>query len=160
MFEYTDGNWDKSEYFDFPSVKTADTSEELIAFYELHAKIVDSSKEMSEDAKRLTYYNLSLGHNTGVCDLFEEKLIVKKSVYKEVLELIDDEEAKEKLSGVMDFDEILIDQSHASMLSHATANAYEKSQDSEQREFLSEFSKLMQDIAYEKAIYIVGRNFE
>lgn len=160
MFEYTDGNWDKTSYFDFPKVRTGDANQELIAFYELHAKIVDSSKEMSEEDKKITYYALSLGHNTGVCDLFEEKVLVKKGVFISALNLISDEEAKSKLAGVLDFDEILIDHTHAAMLSRASADAYSRSQDEEEKKFLSDFSNLMQDIAYERAIYIVGRNVE
>ena len=83
-----------------------------INFYKLGKRFVDSEKSIPKEASEVMYYTLSVGHHTGIIDCFECALSVPVDVYEKILALIEEEDVKRKLAGVLNFGEIQIDKTH------------------------------------------------
>lgn len=79
-----------------------------IGFMRLTQKFVDSEHSVPEESTDILYYTLSVGHHTGVIDCFRCDLQMPDETYKAIVDLMTNEEAKQKLSGIFKFGEIEI----------------------------------------------------
>lgn len=99
---------------DAPNAVRVDGS--TVEFRKLARKFVDSASSIPEEASDVLYYTLAVGHHTGVIDCFERALSMPVGTYEKIVALMDDEQARFKLSGVLRFGEIEIDKSHVGLL--------------------------------------------
>lgn len=85
-----------------------------VRFYRLTSRFVDSESSMPEKAKDIIYYNLAVGHHSGVMDCFKESYVVPLDVYDELCDaLAAHEHAALKLSRLHEFAEIELRRDHA-----------------------------------------------
>lgn len=85
-----------------------------IRFYRLSSRFVDSENSIPEKAKDIIYYNLAVGHHSGVMDCFKESFTCSETVYNELLSaLTENEHAYFKLSRLHEFAEIELRLEHS-----------------------------------------------
>lgn len=101
-------------FADAPNAVSATGS--TVEFRKLTRKFVDSASSIPEESTDVLYYTLAVGHHTGVIDCFERALAMPVGAYEKMVALMDDEEARYKLAGVLRFGEIEIDKSHVGLL--------------------------------------------
>lgn len=113
-------------------MESVGTQGDRINFYLLRRKFVDSAQSIPDDAKEVLYYTMSVGHHTGVVDCFEKSLSIPVPTYKKICKLMDNDEAKRKLEGVLTFGEIEINKEHtpyllpAARLALSTIDVYDE----------------------------------
>ena len=90
--------------------------EPQIAFYRLSRKVVNEQEAIPEDARRVMYYSLAIGHHVGVMDCFEELMSVPAESYAKCVERMPDGEARRKLAGVLQWSELEINRGHVDQL--------------------------------------------
>lgn len=90
-----------------------------VVFYRLGRKFVDNERSIPEDVQSVLYYTLAIGHHTGVIDCLDPRIGTSREVFGEVLALLGDGEASDKLAGVERFGEIQIDKEHVGVLREA-----------------------------------------
>lgn len=95
-----------------------------VIFYRLTKKFVDSAESVPDDAKDVLYYTLAVGHHTGIIDCFENTLELPLESYERIVSLVENEDARFKLEGIMRFGEIEIDKSHVPVLLPALRTAF------------------------------------
>lgn len=93
-----------------------------VVFYRLGRKFVDNERSIPEDVRSVLYYTLAIGHHTGVIDCLEPRVSTSREVYGEVLALLGEGEAADKLAGVERFGEIQVDKEHVGMLRAAACD--------------------------------------
>lgn len=101
-------------FADAPSAVRVDGG--TVEVRKLTRKFVDSAASIPDEPTDVLYYTLAVGHHTGVIDCFERALSMPADVYGKIVALMDDEEARFKLAGVLRFGEIQIDKSHVGLL--------------------------------------------
>jgi hydrogenase-4 component J len=127
-----------------------------IVFYRLSAKILESEKDVPEDAKQVMYYSLAIGHHVGVFDCFKPVLRCEGAFYQRLVDALPDGEARRKLAGMNKFGEITIDRSHTALLGAAIAQvAPDLAPDV--AAWFGELSQSLAAIEAEPAIYMMGR---
>lgn len=62
------------------------------------------------------YYSLAIGHHVGVIDCLSVAFRCPLTEYEDWLALVEEEQARRKMLGVMTFGEIVIDASHTALL--------------------------------------------
>ncbi len=82
-----------------------------IVFWTLRKKFVASSDEMPEHSSQVMYYSLAIGHHVGVIDCLNVAFRCPLTEYEDWLALVEEEQARRKMLGVMTFGEIVIDAS-------------------------------------------------
>ena len=92
-----------------------------IVFWTLRKKFVASSDEMPEHSSQVMYYSLAIGHHVGVIDCLNVAFRCPLTEYEDWLALVEEEQARRKMLGVMTFGEIVIDASHTALLTRAFA---------------------------------------
>jgi hydrogenase-4 component J len=127
-----------------------------IVFYRLNAKILDSAKDVPENAKQVVYYSLAIGHHVGVFDCFKPVLRCPGAFYQRLVDALPEGEARRKLDGIRRFGEITIDRSHTALLGQAIADA-SPGLDPEAAAWFGELSVSLAAIEAEPAIYMMGR---
>lgn len=90
--------------------------ESQVAFYRLTRKVVNNQDAIPEEARQVMYYSLAIGHHVGVMDCLSELMVVPVATYTQSLELLEDGEARRKLQGVLEWNEIEINRSHVDEL--------------------------------------------
>jgi hydrogenase-4 component J len=127
-----------------------------IVFYRLNAKILDSAKDVPENAKQVVYYSLAIGHHVGVFDCFKPVLRCAGDFYQRLVDALPEGEARRKLDGIRRFGEITIDRSHTALLGQAIADVSPRL-DPEAGAWFGELSVSLAAIEAEPAIYMMGR---
>jgi hydrogenase-4 component J len=127
-----------------------------IVFYRLNAKILESAKDVPEDAKQVVYYSLAIGHHVGVFDCFKPVLRCAGDFYERLVDALPEGEARRKLDGIRRFGEITIDRSHTALLGQAIAQVSPRL-DPEAAAWFGELSVSLAAIEAEPAIYMMGR---
>lgn len=138
-----------------PKAPPADVGD--VVFYQLNAKVLERKEDIPEDAKQVVYYSLAIGHHIGVFDCFRPAFRCTGAVFERVLDtLAASEEARRKLAGVLRFGEILVDHSHAAMLSDAIDAALPNAEPPVAC-WLERLHTALDAIRREPAIYLMGR---
>ena len=128
-----------------------------IVFWTLRQKFIDSSTTLPEQHRQMMYYSLAIGHHVGIIDCLRVALRCPLAEYREWAQQLADEQAQRKMLGVLTFGEIIIDASHLSLLRHALAPLADDTS-SAQQAFSKHMLSLLDDIAYEPAIYLLARH--
>ena len=119
-----------------------------IVFWMLRKKFIASSDEMPEHSSQVMYYSLAIGQNVAFpCPLTE---------YEDWLALVEEEQARRKMLGVMTFGEIVIDASHTALLTRAFAPLADDATSVWQARSI-QFIHLLDEIVQEPAIYLMAR---
>lgn len=103
----------------------ARTAREVV-FYRLGKKFVDDECSIPEDVRSVLYYTLAIGHHTGVIDCLEPRVSTSRAVFAEVLGMLPEGQARDKLAGIERFGEIQIDKEHVEMLRVAVGEALDR----------------------------------
>lgn len=103
----------------------ARTAREVV-FYRLGKKFVDDERSIPEDVRSVLYYTLAIGHHTGVIDCLEPRVSTSRAVFAEVLGMLPEGQARDKLAGIERFGEIQIDKEHVEMLRGAVGEALDR----------------------------------
>lgn len=164
----------------------ARTAQEVV-FYRLSKKFVDNERSIPEDVRSVLYYTLAIGHHTGLIDCFDPRIRTSREVFSQVVDLLPEGPARDKLAGVERFGEIQIGKEHVAALRAATLAVLEsakppvlaereanvssraRAQDGELSSshpcvyaadalsWLQEFVVLLDEVASEAQVYAVGR---
>ncbi|EBP0013315.1 formate hydrogenlyase maturation protein HycH [Salmonella enterica] len=127
-----------------------------IVFWMLRQKFISSEDTIPETSCQVMYYSLAIGHHVGVIDCLKVALRCPIADYRNWAAQMEDEQARQKMLGVLTFDEIVIDASHTNMLTRACTPLAEN--DKEPCKSLSiKFVQLLDDIVIEPAIYLMAR---
>ncbi|MDN8599217.1 formate hydrogenlyase maturation HycH family protein [Citrobacter enshiensis] len=127
-----------------------------IVFWTLRQKFLDSTVAMPEKSRQVMYYSLAIGHHVGVIDCLNVALTCPLADYNQWIAQVEDEEARRKMSGVLRFDEIVIDASHVNMLSRAFSPLADDAAEP-WRSLSIQLIHLLDDIVREPAIYLMAR---
>lgn len=142
----------------FACVKSQTPAQEpYVVFYKLTGKLVDPEHKIPERSREIIYYTLSVGHNTGTFDCYSPAFTCSVGQFERVLELFDEGEPKRKLGGILTFSEIEIEVTDAPSLSVAVSAAHRRAMLPEDKVWLEGLSRLLEDIACESAVRLVGR---
>lgn len=132
-----------------------------VVFYRLARKFVDSEESVSKDSESIVYYTLSIGHHTGVIDCLEEALSCSEDEFRRILALLPSAESRYKLEGVFRCQEIQIDRSHLGILGIAVRESLSSCEGDPalcaERAWLVRFSRMLDVMAVEPAVYYMGR---
>ncbi|QKF07403.1 formate hydrogenlyase maturation protein HycH [Berryella wangjianweii] len=140
-----------------------------VLFYLLRMKFVDRAESIPDDAQDVLYYTLSVGHHTGVVDCFERVLEVPVDSYRKITELLESDEARRKLEGVLRFGEIEVGKEHVRSLLPAARRALSNIDvynepgktsmplDRDELPFLMEMIKLFMKVRDETNVYLMVR---
>ena len=99
-----------------PLHKEGDVTEPRVVFYKLTSRFVDTEKDIPQESGDIVYYALAVGHNTGLCDCFNEELVCSVPEYRRIVELFPEGDARYKMEGIIRCDEIVVDRSHLKVL--------------------------------------------
>lgn len=133
-----------------------------IRFYRLSSRFVDSEHSMPDKAKDIIYYNLAVGHHSGVMDCFKESFSCSEAVYDELLDALNIcQHTFFKLSRLYEFAEIELRLEHGYVW-----NALSKLKESEAAQHLSVealnllnfLSELGADMRAEAGLYLMVRS--
>ena len=127
-----------------------------IVFWTLRKKFVASSDEMPEHSSQVMYYSLAIGHHVGVIDCLNVAFPCPLTEYEDWLALVEEEQARRKMLGVMTFGEIVIDASHTALLTRAFAPLADDAMSAWQARSI-QFIHLLDEIVQEPAIYLMAR---
>ncbi|NNU03291.1 hydrogenase 4 assembly chaperone HyfJ [Escherichia coli] len=127
-----------------------------IVFWTLRKKFVASSDEMPEHSSQVMYYSLAIGHHVGVIDCLSVTFRCPLTEYEDWLALVEEEQARRKILGVMTFGEIVIDASHTALLTRAFAPLADDAMSAWQARSI-QFIHLLDEIVQEPAIYLMAR---
>ncbi|EJN3623889.1 formate hydrogenlyase maturation HycH family protein [Escherichia coli] len=127
-----------------------------IVFWILRKKFIDREDVMPETSRQVIYYSLAIGHHVGVIDGLEVVMRCPLTEYCQWVEQLENEQAQRKMLGVLKFDEIVIDISHAGVLSRAYAPLADKNEEPCKSRSIH-FIQLLDDIVSEPAIYLMVR---
>ncbi|QAZ71024.1 Hydrogenase-4 maturation protease [Escherichia coli] len=127
-----------------------------IVFWTLRKKFVASSDEMPEHSSQVMYYSLAIGHHVGVIDCLNVAFRCPLTEYEDWLALVEEEQARRKMLGVMTFGEIVIDASHTALLTRAFAPLADDATSVWQARSI-QFIHLLDEIVQEPAIYLMAR---
>lgn len=127
-----------------------------IVFWTLRKKFVASSDEMPEHSSQVMYYSLAIGHHVGVIDCLNVAFRCPLTEYEDWLALVEEEQARRKMLGVMTFGEIVIDASHTALLTRAFALLADDATSVWQARSI-QFIHLLDEIVPEPAIYLMAR---
>ncbi len=87
-------------------------TEPEVAFYRLSRKIVNNQDAIPADAQQVIYYSLAIGHHVGVMDCLSELIAVPAEAYGRCISMLPAGEARRKLEGVLEWNEIEINRGH------------------------------------------------
>ncbi len=87
-------------------------TEPQVAFYRLSRKIVNNQDAIPADAQQVIYYSLAIGHHVGVMDCLSQLMTVPTDAYGRCVRTLPAGEARRKLEGVLEWNEIEINRSH------------------------------------------------
>ncbi len=90
--------------------------EPTVAFYRLSRKIVNNQDAIPDEARQVMYYSLAIGHHVGVMDCLSELITVPVETYRKCLDELPAGEARRKLEGALQWNEIEINRSHVDEL--------------------------------------------
>lgn len=102
------------------------------------------------------YYSLAIGHHVGVIDCLNVAFRCPLTEYEDWLALVEEEQARRKMLGVMTFGEIVIDASHTALLTRAFAPLADDATSAWQARSI-QFIHLLDEIVQEPAIYLMAR---
>jgi formate hydrogenlyase maturation protein HycH len=129
--------------------------EQVVAFYQLSAKFVDSQDTPAE-AKNLIYYSLAIGHHVGVLDCFTSVLEMSLEKYKRWVVRLPPGEGRQKLAGATRWGEIEIRQEHVGPVLEALRTAL-PDLSTEEVEWSTRLSQLLHNIVSEPVLYLLVR---
>ncbi len=125
-----------------------------VAFYRLSRKVVNNQDAIPEEARQVMYYSLAIGHHMGVMDCLSELMVIPVAIYARSLELLDDGEARRKLQGVLEWNEIEINRSHVDELLPAF-QALAARPDVPAPEWIPTLIQSLQEMVAEPAFYLM-----
>ncbi len=128
--------------------------EPQVAFYRLSRKVVNNQDAIPEDARQVMYYSLAIGHHVGVMDCLSELIVVPVTAYTQCLELLEDGEARRKLQGVLEWNEIEINRSHVDELLPALKSLAPRA-DSPAPDWVHPLIQSLQEMVAEPAFYLM-----
>jgi hydrogenase-4 component J len=128
--------------------------EAQIAFYRLSRKVVNQQEAIPEDARRVMYYSLAIGHHVGVMDCFDELMSVPAESYEDCLQRMPDGEGRRKLAGVLRWSEIEINRGHVDELLPALS-ALPPGIDGLPTKWVQSLIGCLQEMVKEPALYLM-----
>jgi len=130
---------------------------QTVIFNQLSAKYIEKKDSAPADVKQVVYYSLATGHHLGIIDCLQARLQCPAEAYRDwIATLQAGTPAWHKMDGVMRFGEIIIDQSHVSLLAQAFDAALPY-QSEEQQRWSRALLNLLQAIQEEPVIYLIVR---
>lgn len=133
-------------------------AEPMVVFYRLSRKFVDTEKSVPGRATDIMYYTLAIGHHTGVIDCFDEAVSCPLPVYEQVCSLVDDEDARYKLAGILRSGEIQVLKSDLPTLVEPLREALdEDGAPAEAVSFMEGLLGLLELMESDSALYLMGR---
>lgn len=126
--------------------------EPQVAFYRLSSKVVNNQDAIPEDARQVMYYSLAIGHHVGVMDCLSELMAVPVDAYSACVGLLPEGEARNKLAGALEWDEIEINRSHVDALLPALNGVVSSLDDCQ---WVRTFIRCLREIMMEPALYLM-----
>lgn len=130
-----------------------------VIFYLLNQRFVENDKQVPAEAKGVMYYSLAIGHHVGVIDCFTKLLICDYVDYQQFIESFPEGEAKRKLSGLLKFGEIVIDNSHVNVLARAL-DEYKDNFTPIQQQWAEILLQTLASIQREPVMYIMVKRYD
>jgi len=129
---------------------------EKVVFSRLSRKFIDENDATPPQAQQVIYYSLAIGHHLGVIDCLKATLVCPFADYQTWIGTLESGEARRKMEGVPRYGEIVIDQSHVTLLATAFDEALPR-QSASQQAWSRELLSLLQAIQQEPAVYVMVR---
>ena len=115
---------------------------------------MNNKDSLPEPSRQIMYYSVAIGHHVGVMDCFEELMTVSAAEYKQCLDRLPQGEARRKLQGALEWDEIEINRSHADYLLPALKAVLPGMRDSDSS-WVRTFIRCLHDMVSEPAMYLM-----
>jgi formate hydrogenlyase maturation protein HycH len=127
-----------------------------VIFSQLSRKFVDENDNTPEQAQQVVYYSLAIGHHLGIIDCLQAALVCPLEAWPAWVATLPAGEAQRKMTGVTRFGEIVVDQSHVTLLATALDAALPQ-QTPQQQNWSRELLRLLRTIQQEPAVYLMVR---
>lgn len=129
---------------------------ETVVFSKLSRKFIDENDATPPQAQQVIYYSLAIGHHLGVIDCLKAALVCPFDEYQKWTGTLAAGAARSKMEGVPRYGEIVIDQSHVTLLAKAFDEALPR-QSALQQGWSRELLSLLQAIQQEPTVYVMVR---
>jgi hypothetical protein len=130
--------------------------DERAVFYQLTHKFVSSEKDIPDGARQLVYYSLAVGHHVGVLDCFQSLIEMPLEDYRRWVACLTVGSGRRKLEGLLKWDEIEINRSHADELLQTLRDSL-PNMDSRQATWADSLSQYLRRVVAEPALYLMVR---
>jgi hydrogenase-4 component J len=130
--------------------------DERVVFYRLTHRFVNQEQDIPEDARRVVYYSLAIGHHVGVLDCFHALLDIPLEEYRRWVADLAEGPARHKLEGVLKWGEIEINRSHVGALASAIRRSANGT-NGMQPTWVGILSRCLQEMNDEPAMYLMAR---
>lgn len=107
-----------------------------------------------EQVGQIMYYSLAIGHHVGIIDCFEKALECSLTDYQKWIELLPEGDARRKMTGLLKFGEIVIDNTHINLLGSAFVGIKDQIEQPFQ-DWTMTLLKLLQSMTQEPAMYLM-----
>ncbi|MDR3358343.1 MAG: formate hydrogenlyase maturation protein HycH [Desulfovibrio sp.] len=132
--------------------------DDLVTCHVLQRRFVDndSDKPVSEEAQKVTYYSLSIGHHIGIIDCFKQVMSCPYQEYVKWIEHLPEGPARRKMSGLLKFGEIAIDSTHIGILGNEWMPLLDNLEQP-YSDWTRALLEILRDMAKEPALYVMFR---
>lgn len=107
-----------------------------------------------EQVGQIMYYSLAIGHHVGVIDCFEAVLECSLTDYEKWIAYLPEGDARRKMTGLLKFGEIVIDNTHINLLGSAFVSIKDRVEQPFQGWTMT-LLKLLQSMTQEPAMYLM-----